>query len=133
MLNVVEHHFDIHDGCREWCPTKKWKDEPEKLEKLCYQDKDRDRKTYLQIVAIRAPFFTVEKLEKMRHPYDTNKCEKIMKVITKYHPNDMMFYETCIAKARILAAIGKDSFGLLGYLEMAFERLGIKMLETTPR
>jgi hypothetical protein len=67
----------------------------------------------------------------MRHPYDTNKCKNIMKVITKYHPKDMMFYETCIAKARILAAIGKDSVGILSYLEMAFERLGIKMLETT--
>jgi hypothetical protein len=67
----------------------------------------------------------------MRQSYDTNKCENVMKVITKYHPKDMMFYETCIAKARILAAIGKDLIGLLGYLEMEFERLGIRMLETT--
>jgi hypothetical protein len=70
-------------------------------------------------------------VEEMRHSYDMNKCENIMKVITKYHPKDMMFYETCISKARILAAIGKYSIGLLGYLEMAFKRLGINMLETT--
>jgi hypothetical protein len=67
----------------------------------------------------------------MRHSYNMNKCENIMKVITKYHPKDMMFYETCIVKACILAAIGKDLIELLGYLEMAFERLGINMLETT--
>jgi hypothetical protein len=86
MLNVVGHHFDRHEGCGEWCPTKKWKDEPEQLEKLCYRDKNRDRKTYLQIIAIQGPFFTVKKLEEMRHSYNTNKCENIMKVITKYHP-----------------------------------------------
>jgi hypothetical protein len=44
----LEHHFDRHEGCGEWCPMKQWKNEPEKLEKLCYRDKDRDRKTYLQ-------------------------------------------------------------------------------------
>jgi hypothetical protein len=69
--------------------------------------------------------------QEMRHSHDTNKCKNIMKVTTKYHPKDMMFYETCTAKAHILAAIGKDSIGLLGYLEMAFERLGISILETT--
>jgi hypothetical protein len=114
MLNVLGHHFDRHEGYGEWCPTKKWKNEPEKLKQLCCRNKDRNRKTYLQIQTIRAPFFTVEKPEEMRHSHDTNKCENIMKVITKYHPKNMMFYETCIAKAHILAAIGKDSIGLLG-------------------
>jgi hypothetical protein len=34
MLNVLEHHFDKHEGCREWCPTKKWKHKPGK-KKYC--------------------------------------------------------------------------------------------------
>jgi hypothetical protein len=89
MYNVLKHHFNRHGNCGEWCPTKKWKNNPAMLAKLCYRDKGQDMTTNLQLRKIRDPFFTLKKLEELRHPHDTHKCENVMKVITKFHPKDI--------------------------------------------
>ena len=131
MCNVLEHHFDRHENCGPWCPKIKWRDEPEQLEKLCYRDKDKDKSTYLQLRKIRDPFFTLEKLEELRHGHDTNKCENMMRVIMKFHPKDMRLYDTVCCRARIYTAVAKDSIGMHQYLVRIFKKLGIEMLETT--
>jgi hypothetical protein len=47
--NVLEYHFGWHDKCGSWCPTNKWADNQEMLDKLCYRDKDKGMATYLQL------------------------------------------------------------------------------------
>jgi hypothetical protein len=126
MENVLEHHFGRHNKCGPWCPTKKWAGNQEMLDKLCYRDKDKDSMvTYLQLRDIRDPFFTLETIKELSHPYDTNKCENIMKVITKFHPKDTEFYGTICGKRRIFAVITKDSIGLGTYVERILELMGV--------
>jgi hypothetical protein len=112
MENVLEHHFGRHEKCGPWCPTKKWAGNQEMLEKLCYRDKDKDIATYLQLREIQDPFFTLESMEELWHSHDTNKCENIMEVITKFHPKDVELFGTICCKGRIYGAITKDSIGL---------------------
>ncbi len=33
---ALEHHFNNHEFCGEWCPAKKWKDDERKLKELKY-------------------------------------------------------------------------------------------------
>jgi hypothetical protein len=131
LQNVLEHHFDRHDKCGKWCPAIKYKDDPEKLAKLCYRDKDKDMATYLRIKKIRAPFLTLEKLEELRHPHDTNKCEAIMRAITRFHPKDLQLCATICAKGRIYAAVSKDSVGMGSFVGRIFAAMGVAVSETT--
>jgi hypothetical protein len=101
------------------------------LAKLCYRGKDRDMTTYLQLRKIRDPFFTLKKLEELRHPHDPNKCENVMKIITKFHPKDIQLYNTICCKGQIFGSISKDSGGMASYLAISFTTLGVVMLAPT--
>jgi hypothetical protein len=104
---------------------------PEILVKLCYRDKDRDMATYLQLRKNRDPFFTLGKLEELRHPHATNTCENFMKIITKFHPKDIQLYNTICCKGRTFGVLLKDSVGMASYLERSFAILGVEMTMPT--
>ena len=55
-LAVVEHHFNNHEFCGEWCPHKKNKDDIERLTK--YRSKTSTKPLYDKCMEILLKFLT---------------------------------------------------------------------------
>jgi epoxyqueuosine reductase QueG len=46
---VLEHHFNNHKICGEWCPANKWKENEKQSKKLKYRYKVKPAKLYQQM------------------------------------------------------------------------------------
>ena len=75
---VVEHHFNNHTHCGEWCQWLKAspKDRLE-LEKK-YRCKEINKKMYEQVLSNHNKFMKQANLRQLYHPHNTNSCEGFM-------------------------------------------------------
>jgi hypothetical protein len=133
---VVEHHFNNHDYCEEWCPVLKRRERIRKGEiqedeasDLKYRCKIKNARLYLQCRAYHDAYTTDSSLWELWHEVHSNKCESLNGFITKILPKHKHYCGTIINEARTYVAISIDSVGYKEYYHRLFERLGIE--ETT--
>ena len=73
MLNnskaVIEHHFDNHEHCGDWCHCRNQLEEERK--KKFYQCKEKDTALYEKLKQALARFLTIEALQEVAHNLDT--------------------------------------------------------------
>ena len=133
LLNVVEHHFGNHSECGPWCPAVAYKDDPEKLATLVYREKESEEglKMYNQVIKARSKYMTDSKIREMHHTTNTQKCESLMAIITKYCPKGKYLWQTIATMARTHVAVAANSEGLLKFYTKLYERLGMAMSITT--
>ena len=126
-VNVLEHHFGIHDNCGdEWCPFNRNKDKPEKQKELFYRNKENatDKKNYKHIKPIFNTYCSEKKMRFIYHIFSTNSCENMNKVFTKYIRKDSYLCGTVVGKGRALMAVGVESLGYEKYFSRLFNSLG---------
>jgi hypothetical protein len=126
---VLEHHFNSHRYCDDWCPAKRWKKEDRLKNALKYRSKTLNPELYKEFKSHHDKYTSEEALRDMYHQFHSNKCESLNGNITKYVPKHKMYCRTLTNKGRTHTAIGVDSIGYVAYYHRLFGVLGI---ETTP-
>jgi hypothetical protein len=118
--SVLEHHFNNHSLCGDWCRLKKLAGDELEQEKLKYRCKEKNKQFYLQVKKIFEDFYL--QLDEMLHEWDTNIVEGMNKFFTKFLPKDRTYAMTIENKVRLYLAVSIDS---VGYLE-TYRRIGAK-------
>ena len=111
VSNVIEHHFNEHARCGDWCAAKNKSGDELREARLSYRNKDDHGTLYVQVKRIMDPFLEEENLWEIHHPYDTNIVEGFNKFLTKFLPKDRTYALTTENKAQIYLAILIDSVG----------------------
>jgi hypothetical protein len=128
---VLEHHFNLHRYCNDWCPAKKWKKEDRLRNALKYRNKKVNAELYEQFKIHHDKFTSEEALRDMYHQFHSIKCESLNGNITKYVPKHKDYCRTLTNKGRTHTAIGVDLLGYVHYFGHLFDVLGLKQTPIT--
>ena len=122
---VIEHHFDNHEYCGEWCRRQSQTDEEKK--KHYYRSKEKDAELYEKLQKLVARFITIEALKELAHSLDTNANEAFNQIISWMAPKNKVYSMSISLKIRIGMAIGINTLGLVGHYKETFDQLGMFM------
>jgi len=122
---VIEHHFDNHEHCGDWCRRKSQTEE--ERAKHCYRCKVKDVALYEQLNHLIARFITIEALLELAHSLDTNANESFNQSISWMAPKNKVYSMSVSLKIRIGMAIGINTMGLVRYYRLLFDKLGMAM------
>jgi ubiquinone/menaquinone biosynthesis C-methylase UbiE len=112
----LEHHFDNHVYCGEWCKRKHETDEEKiTLIKYYYRCKDKDAKLYALLANKIERFITKERLDEMAHDLDTNMNEAFNQICTWFAPKNKLFAGSGSLANQIALAVGIHSLGVEMY------------------
>lgn len=125
VKSVLEHHFNNHEFCGDWCQCKGKTEEELKDLKLKYRDKSIHAKFYAQL----QPIFQkcLDKIADVHHTYNSNINEGFNKLICKFVPKDRNFNGTKEYETRINIAVCIDSVGYLETYVDLFNELDMKL------
>ena len=141
---VLEHHFDNHEHCGDWCKRKKdleeqrqeaaaaaaaeatEGDKKKKKDRQFYRDKIKDKALYEKLAMLLARFLTLEALKEVAHQMDTCANESFNNTIAWLAPKNKVYSGTCSLNNRICIAIGISTLGMLHYFDTLIrKKLGI--------
>ena len=125
VKSVLEHHFNNHEFCGDWCQCKGKTEEELKDLKLKYRDKSIHAKFYAQL----QPIFQkcLDKIADVYHTYNSNINEGFNKLICKFVPKDRNFNGTKEYKPRVNIAVCIDSVGYLETYVDLFNEMDMKL------
>jgi hypothetical protein len=124
---VVEHHYDNHEFCGQWCPRKRLTEHERNLSDRVYRNKERDAKLYAVINQIAARFLSLPRLKELAHVMDTQVNESMNNTISWMAPKNKCFGGSQSLRNRISIAVGINTLGLHRYFKRLFHALGITM------
>ena len=126
---VLEHHFNNHEYCGDWCKAAEGTAEELVENRLRFRCKTKDAKLYLFMKKHHEQFMEDTKLRQLFHQWDTNAVEGFNKFLTKFLPKDRTFCKTNENKRRALLAAALQSIGYRQFYKRVFQLTGIKLLE----
>jgi hypothetical protein len=124
---VLDHHFDEHKDCGAWCRRKTLNSEQRKATKRFYRSMEHDAKLYKLLQSLLARFITLDKLQEVAHPMDTQVNESMNNTISWLAPKNKCYAGSQSLKNRISIAVGINALGLHKYFKRLFHALGITM------
>jgi len=122
---VVEHHFDNHEYCGEWC--RRQHQTAEERAKHYYRCKVKDVALYERLQQLIGRFITIEALKELAHSLDTNANEAFNQTISWMAPKNKVYSMSVSLKIRIGMAIGINTMGLVAYYRLLFDKLNMVM------
>jgi hypothetical protein len=84
VLAVLEHHFNNHQFCGNWCKSTSGTAEEVSAAGLRFRCKERNKELYLVLKKHHEEFMEESKLRQLFHSYDTNTVEGFNKFLTKF-------------------------------------------------
>jgi hypothetical protein len=123
----LEHHFDNHQFCGDWCKRKNESDEGKKTSHKYYRCKVKDAKLYSVLSNKMERFCTQDRLEEMAHTLDTNMNEAFNQICTWFAPKNKVFAGSGSLHNRIALAVGVNSLGVESFFKRLFKALGIPL------
>jgi ribosomal protein L37AE/L43A len=124
---VLEHHFNNHLFCADWCQAANGTEEEIRESGLRFRDKIRNKDLYLFLKGHHDQFMEDSKLRQLWHQYDTNNVEAFNKFLTKFLPKDRTLCQTIENKARSYLAVGLQSIGYRQFYGRLFELAGVPL------
>jgi hypothetical protein len=124
---VLDHHFDIHTGCGDFCKRKKELAEGLTKDTKVYRSKERDKDLYDLLVPILDEFITIERLEEIAHGWHTNVNESFNNSSSYIAPKNRVFSGSQSLRARLSIALGIKLDGFDLFFRKVFQALGIEM------
>ena len=124
---VLEHHFDNHTGCGDFCRRKKELAQGLKKDTKVYRSKERDKDLYDLLVPILGEFITIERLEEIAHGWHTNVNESFNNSSSYIAPKNRVFAGSQSLRARLSIALGIKLDGFDQFFRKVFQALGIEM------
>ena len=124
---VIEHHFNNHEFCGEWCRFSK--DLPDNIRKEKpgpkdgrYRCKIQNAELYKLVRGLTDRFFTDERLRESHHMFDSQANEALNNMISKFAPKNRVYCRTPSLQARVGMAVSIHSVGI----EEFIDRVGTK-------
>jgi hypothetical protein len=117
---VLEHHFDSHEYCGDWCKRKNKTAQQRKTAGKYYRCKERDAKLYVILQDKISCFVTKDKLIEMAHGLDTNMNEAFNQICTWFAPKNKVYAGAYSLNNRISFAVGINSIGVMGFFTRLF-------------
>lgn len=124
---VLEHHFDEHKRCGNWCLRKKQTAAQKLQTNQHYRSKTKDLLLYEKVKVIVERFITAEALAEVSHGMDTQMNESLNNTISWFAPKNKVFCSTGSLHNRLSMAVGINSLGFLAYYRRLLSRLGISV------
>ena len=124
---VIEHHFDNHEHCGDWCRRKKQSDEEKALKSKMYRCKTKDKKLYSMLLQKIERFITEDALDEVGHGMDTLVNESFNNTVAWVAPKNKVYSSSDSLKNRVAICLGINSLGTLDYYRQLFHRLDIAM------
>jgi hypothetical protein len=124
---VLDHHFDIHDNCGDWCKRKQLTEAARKASPKYYRCKERDGKLYTVLQAKTERFITIDKLQEMAHGLDTNMNEAFNGICTWFAPKNKVYAGSGSLQNRLAFAVGVNSLGFVSFYKRIFDKMGMVM------
>jgi hypothetical protein len=122
---VLDHHFDVHDNCGDWCKRKNETAAQRRQSPKYYRCIDKDAKLYNVLQDTVARFITMEKLLEMAHGLDTNQNEAFNNLCTWFAPKNKVYAGSGSLQNRIACAVGISSLGIIAFYKKVFRKMGI--------
>jgi hypothetical protein len=88
---VIEHHFDNHEFCGEWCPRKRQGQEERDAKARYYRSKTEDAKLYAVLNNITSRFITLDRLKEVAHGMDTQINESFNNTASWFAPKNKVY------------------------------------------
>ena len=128
-LAVLEHHFDNHEHCGDWCKAGEGTEEESDENKLRFRCKTKDSKLHLFMKKHHEQFMEDVKLRQLFHQWDANAVEAFNKFLTKFLPKDRTHCKTNENERRslLVAALQPQSIGCRQFCKRVFEISGLKL------
>lgn len=126
---VVEHHFDNHQHCGDWCRRKLQLNNAtgNNTAAKFYRDKVKDSELYERLLSIMGRFLTLEALKEVAHNMDTCANESFNNTIAWLAPKNKVYCGTNSLANRISIALGISTLGTLVYFEGLLQKMGINV------
>lgn len=122
---VVEHHFDNHEFCGDFCVRKKELaqniDDPLKT----YRSPTDDKRLYQLLQETLEHFISVSRLEEIGHGFHTNGNESFNNTLSYFAPKNRTFSGSCSLKLRTLFAVCIKILGFASFFTSLFIKLGM--------
>jgi hypothetical protein len=124
---VLEHHFDEHKYCGNWCPRKRQTNEQLASSDRYYRCKTKDAKLYATLHNLISRFVTLERLREVGHSMDTQVNESLNNTIAWLAPKNKCYGGSQSLNNRISIAVGISTLGYNKFFVRMFHALGITM------
>lgn len=128
---VLEHHFDEHCFCGDFCRRKRQIEEGQTVDddanRKIYRDKTKDKLLYERLQSIVARFITLDALKELAHTSDTCANESFNNTMAWLAPKNKVYCGSNSLKNRMSLAIGLKTLGTKDYFELLYKKLGIKV------
>eukprot|EP00978_Attheya_sp_CCMP212_P020783 scaffold60025_cov35-Attheya_sp.AAC.1 len=76
---VLEHHFNNHEFCGDWCPAKRG------IKKGSYRCKEEHSKFYESLKGVMDVYATPERMRELHHEFSTQGNEAMDNAVTSRH------------------------------------------------
>jgi hypothetical protein len=124
---VVDHHFDIHDNCGDFCKRKKELAEGKVDTNKVYRSMERDPDLYKELCEILAEFITPQAIHEIAHEHDTNANESFNNLVAWIAPKNKVFAGSVSLLSRICIALGMKLDGFENFFRKLFSAMGMTM------
>ena len=128
-LAVVDHHFDIHEHCGEWCTQKNMKPDEKAATAHRYCNKTQDGLLYKQLHDAVKKYFNSSNAAAVMHRFSTQKSESMNECIRQLCPKHKTYCKSRAMIGRVCAAIGINVAGPDGFYLAVVEEAGIQSSE----
>jgi hypothetical protein len=124
---VLEHHFDNHEFCGEFCKRKVMTEEQLANGERYYRCPVKDADLYKVLTKIVSRFVSLDRLKEVSHGMDTQVNESFNNTASWLAPKNKMYCGTTSLSNRISIGLGIVSLGFLQYFTRLYHALGIAM------
>ena len=128
----MQHIIGNHANCNpDWCLAKRAQDEGKPFTEppMFDMDKDRDKRTYLQVKSVHEKATTDEKLVEMHHHFTTQPSESLNMRAAEVAPKWKNYSRTEALDYRIDMVVGQHNMGCEEYYDHVFDDAGIVLEE----
>jgi len=126
---VIEHHFDSHQCCGDWCRRKDLTDEQRKESTKFYRCKTKDAKLCEWLQEKLARFLTLEALKEVGHGMDALVNESFNNTAAWLAPKNKVYSGSLSLRNRIDIAIAITTLGLQEFYVRMLQAFGVPLTE----
>jgi hypothetical protein len=127
---VIEHHFDDHRYCGDWCRRKSMTPLQITQSKRYYRDKKKESDAMLYDVLSNklSRFITFDRIKEVAHGMDSQVNESLNNTVSWFAPKNKVYCGSLSLSNRIGLALGINALGHKDYFVRLFKLFGISMM-----
>jgi hypothetical protein len=124
---VLEHHFDNHEHCGQWCRRRTMTEAQRHASTRYYRCKTKDAKLYKILLEKINRFVTFDRLKEVAHGMDTQVNESFNNTASWFAPKNKVYCGSCSLTNRLSIGLGINSLGITQYFQRLYKKLGIRI------